>query len=106
MERMTLAQFLQLVEAQEKRFVAVIAHTCYYIEQGRIYRFQQHQNSKMLEKLTDYYSEELTLTDLLAEMKQSVLNQMRYDWFIDSTKEQLIERLKRMPVMIEGLFFS
>jgi NAD(P)H-nitrite reductase large subunit len=105
MKTLTLAEFLALVEAKDKRFVAIITHACYYIEQGRIYRFQQHQNSKMIEKVTDYSAAELTLSDLLEEMKQSVLNQMRYDWFTDVCKEQLSERLKQMPSTIEVLFF-
>jgi hypothetical protein len=105
MKTLTLADFLELVEAKNTHFVAIIAHGCYYIEQGRIYRFQQHQNSKMLEKLTDYYTTDFTLSDLSEEMKQSVLNQMRYDWFSDVCKEQLIERFKRMPSTIEALFF-
>lgn len=105
MKKITPKMFITLLENKEERFVVVINHWFYYIEQGRIYRFQQHNNTKMLTLLSSFYADEID--DLLMKdgLKKSIIDQIKYDWFTDVWKETLMERIGRSYYDLEVFFF-
>lgn len=105
MEKISPKLFITLLENKEKRFVVVINHWFYYIEQGRIYRFQQHNNTKMLTLLSSFYAGEVEDQVMMEELKKSIINQIQYDWFTDVWKETIIERIGRSPYALEAFYF-
>ncbi|MBO0439408.1 hypothetical protein [Candidatus Enterococcus ikei] len=105
MKKITPQMFVRLLENKEERFAIIINHWFYYIEKGRIYRFQQHTNVKVLTTLDSFYEGEITSEVMTNELKKSIINQIQYDWFTDVWKETILERINRSPYDMEAFFF-
>ncbi|WP_086330257.1 hypothetical protein [Candidatus Enterococcus mansonii] len=105
MKKITTKMFTLLLENKDERFVVVINHWFYYIEKGRIYRFQQHSNTKMIALLGTFYDGEIDNESMLTEVKKSIINQIQYDWFTDVWKETIVERVSQIPYELEAFFF-
>lgn len=105
MKKITTNLFITLLENKEDRFAVIINHWFYYIEKGRIYRFQQHNNTKMLAMLGSFYEDEIDSETMIMELKKSIINQIQYDWFTDVWKETIVERISRSSYDLEAFFF-
>ncbi|WP_086313394.1 hypothetical protein A5821_000873 [Enterococcus sp. 7F3_DIV0205] len=105
MKKITTKLFITLLENKEDRFAVIINHWFYYIEKGRIYRFQQHNNTKMLAMLGSFYEDEIGSETMIMELKKSIINQIQYDWFTDVWKETIVERISRSSYDLEAFFF-
>ncbi|EOI00794.1 hypothetical protein UAW_00061 [Enterococcus haemoperoxidus ATCC BAA-382] len=105
MKQISPTMFVTLLDNKEDRFAVIINHWFYYIEKGRIYRFQQHNNTKMLAMLGSFYEGDIDAEGLIDELKKSIINQIQYDWFTDVWKETIIERISRSPYDLEAFFF-
>lgn len=104
MRKITPEKFSNLLENKD-RFAVIINHWFYYIEKGRIYRFQQHNNTKMMTLMGSFYEEQINEETLMNELKKSIINQMQYDWFTDVWKETIVERVSRSTYALEAFFF-
>lgn len=105
MKKISTKTFITLLENKEEHFAVIINHWFYYIEKGRIYRFQQHSNAKILTTLGLFYEGEIDNEQMITELKKSIINQIQYDWFTDVWKETIIERISRSPYDLETFFF-
>ena len=105
MKKITAKMLITLLENKEDLFAVVINHWFYYIEKGRIYRFQQHSNSKMLTMLGSFYDDEISSDMMITELQKSIINQIQYDWFTDVWMETIFERVSRSPYDLEAFFF-
>ncbi|EOL44168.1 hypothetical protein [Enterococcus caccae] len=105
MKKISTATFITLLEKKEERFAVIINHWFYYIEKGRIYRFQQHSNVKILTTLGLFYDGEIDNETMVTELKKSIINQIQYDWFTDVWKETIVERVSHTPYGLETFFF-
>lgn len=105
MQKITPAKFRILLENREDRFAIIINHWFYYIEKGRVYRFQQHNNTKLVALMGSFYEDEINEESFMVELKKSIINQMQYDWFTDVWKETIVERVSRSTYELEAFFF-
>lgn len=105
MKKITTKMFISLLENKEERFAVIINHWFYYIEKGRVYRFQQHSNTKMLTIVGSFYEDEIDSETMVVELKKSIINQIQYDWFTDVWMETIVERVSRSPYDLEVFFF-
>ncbi|MGX7149023.1 hypothetical protein [Enterococcus ureasiticus] len=105
MKKITAKMLITLLENKEDRFAVIINHWFYYIEKGRIYRFQQHSNTKMLTMLGSFYENEIDSETMIVELKKSIINQIQYDWFTDVWMETIVERVTRSASDLEVFFF-
>lgn len=94
-----------LVENKKERFVIIVNHCFYYIEKGHIYRFQQHNNTKMLTVLGSFYDGEIENEQMITALQKSIIDQIQYDWFTDVWKETLFERINRSSSDFDAFFF-
>ncbi|MGM0217368.1 hypothetical protein [Enterococcus sp. AZ126] len=104
MEKITKKMFVTLLDDKENRFAVIINHWFYYIEKGRIYRFQQHNNTKMFTMLGSFYEGEIDSETMNDALKKSIINQIQYDWFTDVWKETIVERISHSPYDLEAFF--
>lgn len=105
MKKITPKMLITLIENKDDRFAVIINHWFYYIEKGRIYRFQQHNNTKMLTLIGSFYDGEINDEQMVDGLKKSIINQIQYDWFTDVWKESVIERISRSGHELEAIFF-
>lgn len=70
MKKITTKMFISLLENKEERFAVIINHWFYYIEKGRVYRFQQHSNTKMLTIVGSFYEDEIDSETMVVELKK------------------------------------
>ncbi|MGX7245265.1 hypothetical protein ACWOC1_10450 [Enterococcus quebecensis] len=105
MKKITPQMFITLIENKEERFAIIINHWFYYIEKGRIYKFQQHSNAKVLTMMDSYYDGQMDSETLINELKKSIINQIQYDWFTDVWMEAIIERIGGSAYDLEAFFF-
>ncbi|GGC83819.1 hypothetical protein [Enterococcus wangshanyuanii] len=105
MKQITSEQFIDFLDKKDQRFAAVIQYGFYYIEQGRIYRFESNHNDKALRALQAFYGGEIDDSSLEEEIKKIIIKQMQYDWFTDVWKETIIEKVIRSGNKLEAFFF-
>lgn len=104
MKKITAQMLIALIENKEDRFAVMINHWFFYIEKGRIYRFQQCSNATMLTVLGSFNDGEIDNEWMIVELKKSIMNQVQYDWFTDVWMETILERVNRSPYDIEAFF--
>ncbi|MDA9471975.1 hypothetical protein [Enterococcus sp. 5H] len=105
MKKITPKMFVTFLEEREERFAIIINHWFYYVEKGRVYRFEQHNNQKVLAALSSFYDKQIDGQALMIEIQKSVIKQIQYDWFTDVWKETIIERVHRSAYELEAFFF-
>ncbi|MBO0468924.1 hypothetical protein JZO66_00090 [Enterococcus sp. DIV0242_7C1] len=105
MQQITSEQFIDFLEKKDQRFAVVIQYGFYYVEQGRIYRFESNHNDKALQALQAFYGGEMDSSSLEEEIKKIIIKQMQYDWFTDVWKEDINEKVMRSGNNLEAFFF-
>ena len=94
-KKITENHLFALVDQRELYFVILIDDRFFYIEKGRIYRFESHHNMKLLDSFDDFQVGKTAEMTFLHELKQTLLKQIQYDWLTDIMTETFFEQVHK-----------
>ena len=94
MEKIDNKSLFNLINQKEHRFVCLANDWFFYIENGHIYRFEAHHNTKTLDCFDDFVLGKIDESVLINELKQTLIKQIHYDWLTDVRNDTFLEQVR------------